>query len=80
MDWARQRGYVVLTHDLDFGTILAQTKEGGPSVLQVRTQDTRPGVTGPLVLRALRAHGGVLASGALVTVSAAKERVRILPF
>ena len=25
MAWARQRGFVIFTHDLDFGTILALT-------------------------------------------------------
>ncbi len=25
MDWARTNGYVVFTHDLDFGTLLALT-------------------------------------------------------
>ncbi len=29
--WAQTNGYVILTHDLDFGTILATTQAGGPS-------------------------------------------------
>lgn len=37
MDWARGRGYIVFTHDLDFGSILASTGATGPSVIQVRT-------------------------------------------
>ena len=34
--YAREHGYVVFTHDLDFGTLLALTRAAGPSVLQVR--------------------------------------------
>src|SRR6478736_6533518 len=56
MDWALANGYVVFTHDLDFGTALALTHAAGPSVLQVRGQDVLPGHMGPLVLAALRQH------------------------
>ena len=33
---------VVLTHDLDFGAMLAATGARGPSVVAVRIQDVRP--------------------------------------
>ncbi len=42
MDWAEANGYIVFTHDLDFGTLLALTHKTGPSVLQVRAQDAMP--------------------------------------
>ncbi len=42
MDWARPSGYVVFTHDLDFGALLAASHAGGPSVIQVRAQDVLP--------------------------------------
>lgn len=42
MEWARASGYVVFTHDLDFGTLLAITQAEAPSVIQVRTQDVTP--------------------------------------
>ena len=42
MDWATDHGYVVFTHDLDFGTMLALSHEGSPSVLQIRAQDVLP--------------------------------------
>lgn len=32
MAWARTHGYIVFTHDLDFGTLLATTEAEGPSV------------------------------------------------
>ncbi len=30
MDWARSNGYVVFTHHLDFGSLLAATQTKGP--------------------------------------------------
>lgn len=38
MEWARATGSIVLTHDLDFGALLAITSAVGPSVIQVRTK------------------------------------------
>jgi predicted nuclease of predicted toxin-antitoxin system len=37
--YASDHDFVVLTHDLDFGAILAATHADGPSVIQVRTGD-----------------------------------------
>ncbi len=79
MDWARTNGYVVFTHDLDFGTMLALTHATGPSVIQVRGQDVLPDHMSPIVLAALDQHESELAAGALVVVDEAKSRVRILP-
>ena len=42
MQWARNNDCVVFTHDLDFGILLAHSKDGRPSVIQVRTQDVFP--------------------------------------
>jgi predicted nuclease of predicted toxin-antitoxin system len=35
--WAHSHDHIVVTHDLDFGAILAATQAAGPSVVQVRT-------------------------------------------
>lgn len=43
MEWARVNNFVVFTHDLDFGTMLALTHAYGPSVIQVRGQNVLPG-------------------------------------
>jgi predicted nuclease of predicted toxin-antitoxin system len=79
MAWARTNGYVVLTHDLDFGTMLALTHATGPSVLQVRGQNVLAEDIGPVVIAALRQHDAALAAGALVVVDVKKSRVRVLP-
>ena len=79
MAWELTNGYVVFTHDLDFGAMLALTHAAGPSVLQVRGQNVLPEDMGPLVIAALRQHDAALATGALVVVDEKKSRVRVLP-
>ncbi len=80
MIWALAHGCVVLTHDLDFGILLALTNASGPSVLQVRVADPLPSSVGADVARVLHMRSDVLASGALITVDTLKSRVRVLPF
>jgi predicted nuclease of predicted toxin-antitoxin system len=80
MDWAVANDYIVFTHDLDFGTMLALTHAIGPSVLQVRGQDVLPDHMGVFVIAALAQHDADLAAGALVVVDESRCRVRILPF
>jgi predicted nuclease of predicted toxin-antitoxin system len=79
MTWARSRGYAVLTHDLDFGTALALSHAGGPSVIQVRGQRVLPEHMGPMVVAALKQYEADLSAGALVVVEPGKSRVRVLP-
>ncbi len=79
MAWALAEGRVVFTHDLDFGTALALTHAGGPSVLQVRGQRVLPESMGPIVLAALTRYETELAAGALVVIEESRSRVRILP-
>jgi predicted nuclease of predicted toxin-antitoxin system len=80
MSWARENGYVVFTHDLDFGVLLALTQAESPSVIQVRTQDVFPEVLGNRLVKVLQEHQSALEKGALLTVDEAKARVRVLPF
>lgn len=79
MRWARVSGYVVFTHDLDFGALLAATGATGPSVVQMRCEDTRPATMGNAVVNALSAHEHALGSGALITIDPRRMRVTLLP-
>jgi predicted nuclease of predicted toxin-antitoxin system len=79
MAYAREHEFVVFTHDLDFGNILAVTHALGPSVIQVRTQDPVPAVVGELVLGAIHEHRALLERGALVTIEHDRLRARVLP-
>ena len=80
MAYAKANDLVVLTHDLDFGAILAVTQGEKPSVVQIRADDTSPDAISAQVLVALRLMEAELEAGALVTVEPARLRVRLLPF
>lgn len=77
--WARDNEHLILTHDLDFGDILALTHASRPSVVIIRADDPSPTNIGTRVLAALQQHATELASGALVIVDIQRSRVRILP-
>jgi predicted nuclease of predicted toxin-antitoxin system len=79
MLWAKQNGYVVFTHDLDFGDILAATNADAPSVIQVRTQNLHPDSLGASVVRILNQFREQLLSGSLIVIDEQKTRARILP-
>src|ERR1035437_9484353 len=53
MEFAVANGYIVFTHDLDFGMLLAAQRRTGPSVIQVRSQHVLPSAIGEVVLRAI---------------------------
>jgi predicted nuclease of predicted toxin-antitoxin system len=79
MMWARQNGYVVFTHDLDFGALLAVTGTEGPSVIQIRTTDVTPEAQSKRLLDALEQFKEHLEGGALISIDESRARVRLLP-
>ena len=79
MAWARSNAYVVFTHDLDFGVLLALTHAQGPSVIQVRTQNVLPSHLSPIIIPVLHKCEDLLREGVLITVDEIRSRVRILP-
>lgn len=79
MKYAKDQDYIVFTHDLDFGTILALTHAGKPSVMQVRTQDVTVSYLKNMVLKTLLEHAILLGKGALIVIEEQKKRVRVLP-
>ena len=79
MNYARENGYTVFTHDLDFGTMLALTQAESPSVLQVRTQDILAKSIGKTVISILQKYQNQLEQGALIVFDEARARIRILP-
>ena len=79
MAWAQNDVRVVVTHDLDFGAILAATQAAGPSVIQLRTQGVLPAQGDTLLVDALEQYGQMLDDGALVVVEPSRARARVLP-
>lgn len=76
---AKKYEFVIFTHDLDFGSILAATNAFYPSVIQVRVQDVTPQYLSSLVISALNQFEDQLYAGALITIDEKKSRARILP-
>lgn len=79
MRYARENGYAVFTHDLDFGAMLALTRAESPSVLQIRAQDVLPKSIGQTVITILHKYQNELEQGALIVFDKSRERIRILP-
>jgi predicted nuclease of predicted toxin-antitoxin system len=79
MSWAADHRFLVLTHDLDFGTILATSGANGPSVVQLRTEDTLAAHLGNIVVAVLEEQKAALEAGAIVVIEEWRSRVRILP-
>jgi predicted nuclease of predicted toxin-antitoxin system len=69
----------VLTHDLDFGAILAATQGTKPSVVQIRSENVGPQVIRQPVIDALLQMTAELERGALLTVDPSRARLRVLP-
>jgi len=79
MAYASANNCVVLTHDLDFGAILAATRGEKPSVVQIRSDEVSPDVIGKQIVIALRQMASELQEGALLTVDPSRMRLRLLP-
>ena len=79
-DWAREKGWAVLTNDLDFPQILAHTLEAGPSVILLRGEPLTPETRGSELVRVLSKCSKELSRGAIVSVDWGELlRIRLLP-
>jgi predicted nuclease of predicted toxin-antitoxin system len=79
MEYAREHNYVVITHDLDFGAMLAAHRGAKPSVVQIRAEDASASLIGRQIIEALFRFGAELEDGVLLTIEPARTRVRFLP-
>ena len=79
LTWAKSNAHIVLTHDLDFGAILAATGWRSPSVIQLRVQDVNPQHIQNLVTQVMHQFRQYLQEGALISIDEKRPRVRILP-
>lgn len=79
MEWAKRNNVIVITHDLDFGAVLAAGGTTGPSVIQVRGEDPMPDAIGDIMVAAIKQFEDQLKQGAIVVVEPWRARSRILP-
>jgi predicted nuclease of predicted toxin-antitoxin system len=79
MALAKAQRYVELTHDMDFGAILAATRGEKPSVVQIRAGDVSPEAVGGAIVAAVHQMAAELERGALLSVEPSRMRIRLLP-
>ncbi len=78
-DHAEKNDMIILSADLDFGTILANTHSRKPSVIIFRLRDPSPEHVNSLLSSNLSSIEEDLMKGAIVIVEDAEIRVRELP-
>jgi predicted nuclease of predicted toxin-antitoxin system len=76
---AQEEGRAIVTHDLDFGRIVALGGHSVPSIVTLRLGDMRPTRVNAALEAALQAATPSLEKGALVTITDRGIRVRALP-
>jgi predicted nuclease of predicted toxin-antitoxin system len=76
---AQREECVLLTHDLDFGELVAISEARLPSVVTFRLRNMRPSNVNRHLQAIIEQHREALASGAIITVTEGRIRVRQLP-
>ena len=79
LEKARQEQSILLTHDLDFGDLLAASSAQLPSVIIFRLRSMRPERVNLYLRNVLTLHSRVFADGVIVTITEAGARIRRLP-
>lgn len=79
LEYARQRGAIVLTLDADFHAILASSNAVGPSVIRIRQEGLDATAVFRLVETVLAWFSEDLASGCMITVKPPKISRHKLP-
>ena len=76
---AREEERILLTHDLDFGELLAASRGNLPSVVIFRLKDMRAPNVSLHLFNMLSQQSEVLNKGAVCSVTEGKVRIRLLP-
>jgi predicted nuclease of predicted toxin-antitoxin system len=79
LEKARSEGSVVLTHDLDFGDLLAAGGTQLPSVVIFRLRNMHPKQVNLYLQNVITQHAKALDRGAIATVAEGGVRIRRLP-
>ena len=79
LEEARRGGEVIVTHDLDYGHLLAFSGESAPSVIIFRLRNTHPENLFARIVSSWSELKRPLREGAIVTIEDATLRIRKLP-
>ncbi len=76
---AREERCILLTHDLDFGELIAASGAQLPSVVVFRLRNMRPQMVNRYLKSIIEQYGESLEKGVIVSVTEGRIRVRLLP-
>ncbi len=76
---AKSSREVILTHDLDYGNLLAFSGDSEPSVIIFRQSDVQPDALFKAMMKSWGECGPTLQAGAIVVFEDAAVRIRRLP-
>ena len=76
---ARAENRVVLTHDLDFGRLMALSRENLPSVVTFRLRDMRAANVNHYLAIVIDRYASQLSTGVLISVHEDAIRARSMP-
>jgi len=79
LDKAREEGRILLTHDLDFGALMAASGARLPSVVIFRLRNMRPDRVNRYLESIISQRKELLEQGAIISVTEGQIRVRVLP-
>lgn len=79
LEKARYEGRVLLTHDLDFGGLVAASGAKLPSLVVFRLRNMRPENVSRYLQSIIDEHEESLDRGAIISVTEGQIRVRLLP-
>jgi len=76
---AREEGRILLTHDLDFGELIAVSGAILPGVIVFRLRNMRPETVSRYLQEIISRHAEAMEKGAIISVAEGQARVRLLP-
>ncbi|HMB89329.1 MAG TPA: DUF5615 family PIN-like protein [Rhodothermales bacterium] len=79
LEKARAEDRILLTHDLDFGDLLAASGTSLPSVIIFRLRNMRPDQVNQVLQEILDTYLDQLSAGVVMSVTEGQVRIRALP-
>jgi predicted nuclease of predicted toxin-antitoxin system len=79
IEWAKKNGFALVTQDLDMPQILFATREGSPSVILLRIENSMDPLQQGRVRTAIEQAQTMLLKGCLLIIDNRHIRIRALP-
>ena len=79
IEFARTEDWTIITQDLDYSALLADSRHDRPSLVSVRLHDNRPHSLAEVLGRILPTVEADLQEGAIIVVEESRIRIRRLP-